>query len=66
VVDDVVYGVETLFDGKVVLVVDRAEEVGGFASGDEVGSSREADGERMKLGPRGESSLNVAWRGKKT
>jgi hypothetical protein len=64
VVDDVLDSVETLLDGKGVLVVDRAEEGGGFSGGEEIGGVGETDGEGMNLRPGGEGGFTGDWIGR--
>lgn len=61
-IDDLGDGVETLLNGKVVLVVDGAQEVGGLLGGDQVGSAGETNGKRVESGPRGEGRV-LSWKG---
>ena len=51
VVDDLGNRVKTFLDGKVIFVVDGAEEVGGFFGGNQVGGAWKTNGERVESWP---------------
>jgi hypothetical protein len=59
VIDDVLDCVETFLNGEGVFVVHGAQKVGRRARRDEVGGTGQADGERVKPRPGGESRCLV-------